>query len=377
MDRLRIAFVVHDYHRNGGHARYVAELSTRYCRDHEVHVFANTFEESADVTIHSHHVPALRSNALATILSFVVPVSWQLMRAGHFDIVHSQGFCGLSQNVMTAHISQTGWFAAVQSAGQRQSLRKKVFRSIVQWLERRAYQKRAAKQFIAVSYKLKNELALYHGLDDQVVVIHHGIDTATFHPDNRARDRQSVRSEHAIDDSQCVALYVGDWQKAGISLLHSLQSTESVHLMVVTKTNRSIVQREIDQANLTDRVTLVEPTREIYRYYAASDMFVFPSYYDTFGMVVAEAMASGLPAIVSRQTGASEWILNDQNGIIVESASDAGSFSQAMNRLAKDPALRSAIGEAARSTTIEHSWDRVAIETMDVYRRVLNMADRV
>ena len=41
--RLRIAFVVHDYNRHLGHGRYVAELATRFKRDHEVHVFANTF----------------------------------------------------------------------------------------------------------------------------------------------------------------------------------------------------------------------------------------------------------------------------------------------------------------------------------------------
>jgi len=43
--RLRIAFVVHDYNRQMGQSRYVAELASRFKRDHEVHVFANTFEE--------------------------------------------------------------------------------------------------------------------------------------------------------------------------------------------------------------------------------------------------------------------------------------------------------------------------------------------
>ena len=42
---LRVAFVVHDYHRYGGHSRYVAELATRFRADHEVHVFTNTVDD--------------------------------------------------------------------------------------------------------------------------------------------------------------------------------------------------------------------------------------------------------------------------------------------------------------------------------------------
>ncbi len=87
---MRIAFMVHDYHRNGGHARYVAELASRYQHQHEVHVFSNSFEEEAGHRIQYHHVPAVRSNALLTILTYFLPATWQVSRAGPFDIVHAQ-----------------------------------------------------------------------------------------------------------------------------------------------------------------------------------------------------------------------------------------------------------------------------------------------
>jgi UDP-glucose:(heptosyl)LPS alpha-1,3-glucosyltransferase len=337
-----------------------------------VHVFSNTFDESPQTKVHHHRVPAIRANALSTILSFVPGVTWSLMRSGRFDIVHAQGFCGLSQNVMTAHISQTAWFAAVEAASQRQGLRKRVFRWIAERLERQAFHPKAANAFIAVSHKLKRELAQYHDLTDQVTAIHHGIDCETFHPDNRSRFRNAVRSEVSLDDSQCVALYVGDWQKAGTTLVRAIAATTNVHLMVVTKTPRAIVEQEIHAADLSKRVTLVPSTRQIERYYAAADMFVFPSYYDTFGMVVAEAMATGLPVIVSRQTGAAEWVENHRNGIIIESSNDSQAFATAMEELACQPESRSNLGEAARATALEHSWDRVAEETMNVYRSVLN-----
>src|SRR5690606_33770566 len=98
--RLRIAFVVHDYHRVQGHSRYVAELAERFAADHEVHVFANRFEDLPPGIV-PHKVPALRFSALATIFSFVVPAS--LMVGRGFDIVHAQGFTVFSPDVVTAH----------------------------------------------------------------------------------------------------------------------------------------------------------------------------------------------------------------------------------------------------------------------------------
>ena len=73
--RLRIAFVVHDYNRHIGHRRYVAELAARFKRDHEVHVFANTFEDSDPVGITYHHVPAWRGMPWRLSLTFVLPAT--------------------------------------------------------------------------------------------------------------------------------------------------------------------------------------------------------------------------------------------------------------------------------------------------------------
>src|SRR5918996_2788514 len=86
--RLRIALVVHDYNRVLGHSRYVVELAERFANEHDVHVFANTFEQLPP-TVVGHHVPALRTWALSTIFSFVLPASFMVGR--RFDIVHAQG----------------------------------------------------------------------------------------------------------------------------------------------------------------------------------------------------------------------------------------------------------------------------------------------
>ena len=147
--RLRIAFVVHDYNRHMGHSRYVAELASRFKGDHEVHVFANTFDEPDPVGITYHHVPAWRANALASILSFVLPAT--AMVRGRFDIVHAQGLCGLRHNVATAHFCQPGWYDALVRANGALTWRQSLSRALITPLERLALAKRSTRRVIAIS----------------------------------------------------------------------------------------------------------------------------------------------------------------------------------------------------------------------------------
>lgn len=81
---------------------------------------------------------------------------------------------------------------------------------------------------------------------------------------------------------------------------------------------------------------------------AASDVFVFPTYGDAYGLVVDEAMAAGLPVISSTAAGEiRERVLPDHTGLLVEPASAAG-LATAMKRLADDPSARAGFGTAAR-----------------------------
>src|SRR5262245_49895887 len=162
--RLRIAFVVHDYHRHGGHARYVAELAARFKREHDVTVFANRFEEPDPAGITYRNVPAWRANALTTIVSFMLPAT--VLVRGRFDIIHAQGLCGLRQNVVTAHICQPAWHAAGDRYAGRPGWRKRVFRAVVSRLERLALRPGAASRFIAPSARAAEDLAIHCGLRD-------------------------------------------------------------------------------------------------------------------------------------------------------------------------------------------------------------------
>lgn len=368
-NRLRIAFVVHDYNRHGGHSRYVAELATRYRRDHEVHVYTNTVDDPDTAGISFHHVPAWRPNALASILSFIIPAT--LMVRSGYDIVHAQGLCGLRQNVVTAHICQPAWFAAADRHSGPSGWRKRIFRVVVRGLDRLVMRPGAAAAFIAPSARVKDDLAAHHGISTRVWVVLHGTDTTQFHPDNRDRFRGAVRDELGLSGTECVAMYAGDLQKALPAAIRAVAQVPGIRLVAVSKSEPSPYRAMAEAAGIARRVVFVPPTHEVNRYYAAADLFLFPTYYDAFGLVVTEAMATGLPVITSRAAGAAELIEHGVDGLLTDAPWDETAISEHLVRLRNDPALRERLGRAARAKIEPYTWDRTAAETMAVYQHVV------
>ena len=372
--RLRIAFVVHDYNRRMGHSRYVAELAARFKRDHEVHVFANTFEEPDPTGLSYHHVPAWRANALASILSFVVPAT--VLVRGRFDVVHAQGLCGLRQNVITAHICQPAWFEAADRYAGRPGMRKRVFREFVTRLDRLVMRPRAAARFIVPSERVRGELHRHYRLTDRVRVVRHGTDTEAFHPRNRARWRGAVRTELGLHESDFLALYVGDLQKAMPAAMRAVARAADVQLVAVTRSDPRPYARLAAAERIADRARFVPATANIEPYYAAADVFLFPTFYDAFGLVAAEAMATGLPVITSRAAGAAELIDHGESGWLTADPWNVDQIAEGLRTLAADPALRQRMGAAARSKIEAYTWDRAAEQTMAVYHEAVALARR-
>jgi UDP-glucose:(heptosyl)LPS alpha-1,3-glucosyltransferase len=367
--RLRIAFVVHDYSRQVGQGRYVAELAARFKRDHDVHVFANTFDEPDTAGLTYHHVPAWRRSALATIVSFVVPAT--VLVGGRFDVVHAQGLCGLRHNVSTAHFCQPGWDDAMRRARGRLTWRQRVSRAVITPLERLALAKRSTRRVIAVSGRVRDDLARYYGRMDGVQVIYHGVDLETFHPRNRGSHGAAMRAELGAAPGECLALYVGDLQRGAMAAIRAVARVPWVRLVLVSGSRPEAERVLAGAEGVADRVVFHPSTKCVERCFAAADVFLFPSLFETYGMVIAEAMAAGLPVITSRAAGAAELIEHGENGWLTAEPWDTDAIATGLRALAADPALRARVGQAARTRIAAYSWDRVAEETLAVYRDVL------
>lgn len=366
---MRIAFVVHEYTRTFGHSRYVVELAERLARDHEVHVFANRVHtDVATRGITFHHVPAWRRDALATIVTFI-PFATARVRRGSFDVVHAQGVTTWSADVSTAHICAASWFAAQRREGLAPGWKQEVFERVVAPLERRFYRGGSAPWTIAISDAVRRDLATEYGRRDRVEVIHHGVDLETFSPAAREEHRLPLRRALGLDDATFAALFVGDMRRGGRRAIEAVARTADVHLVVVSRSEPEAYRAYATELGIGARVHFEPPTTRIERYYAAADAFLFPTPYDAFGMVISEAMASGLPVVTTRRAGAAELITDGVDGFLVDRPEEVDAMAARLAALAGSRPLRERVGTAARARCERQGWDEVARRTLEVYRR--------
>jgi glycosyltransferase involved in cell wall biosynthesis len=104
--------------------------------------------------------------------------------------------------------------------------------------------------------------------------------------------------------------------------------------------------------------------------YAAMDVFVFSSQSETQGMVLAEAMSAGVPAVALDAPGARE-IVNDRNGILLDAAASTQKFAETIGTVADDRARRKQMSERAKQTANEFSLQKCADQMLGLYERLI------
>lgn len=107
------------------------------------------------------------------------------------------------------------------------------------------------------------------------------------------------------------------------------------------------------------------PREELVSLYQAADIFVFHSTYETFGVVLVEAMAAGLPIVTVNNTAIPELVRDGENGILVQQ-NDHSAMAAAVNTLIGDPALRAKMGEFGGRLAAKYDWQTIAEQYEDV-----------
>ena len=192
---------------------------------------------------------------------------------------------------------------------------------------------------------------------DKLKILPRGLDTELFNPARRDPQFWARFTQQESADTVRL-LYVGRVSKEKdldvlASAYQQLRAEQlPVQLFVVGHGPYANALTEI----LPDAVfTGYLAGEELATAYASADIFVFPSTTDTFGNVVIEAQASGLPVVVSDLGGPKELVEPGVDGFVTK-AYDAADFADAIRKLARDPALRAKMAERAREKVINRSW---------------------
>jgi UDP-glucose:(heptosyl)LPS alpha-1,3-glucosyltransferase len=241
-------------------------------------------------------------------------------------------------------------------------------------VERHCVTKSSTRKVIAVSHQVKADIEKHYGVDPQkVVVIPHGVDGEAFHPRNRSTSRTRVRRQLGLSDTDFVALFVGgDYRLKGlVPLLRAAKRVPKARILAAGVHQSSAIEQTIHLNDLVGRVALLGSTTDMPSLYAAADCFVLPTRYDTFSLATLEAMASGLPVIVSRAAGVSELLTSGKDCLLLDDPDDVGVLTEQLEKLVADETLRASLGSSARVTAEKCSWDETAARTASVYRAAL------
>jgi glycosyltransferase involved in cell wall biosynthesis len=201
-------------------------------------------------------------------------------------------------------------------------------------------------------------------------VIPAGVDLTTFTPSS---NRVQIRRELGFSATDRVLLFVANLGgknpykdfptlQAAIRILAASLPGEPIKLVVIGQEGPT---EEFGSARIEHRAYCSDP-RDLAKYYQSADLYVHAAIEEVFGIVLVEAMASGLPAVASRVGGIPEVISHGREGLLVPPR-NAVALENAIRTLLSQPTRLAAMGRAARATA-EIRYERTLM--MDRYRNL-------
>jgi len=249
------------------------------------------------------------------------------------------------------------------------------------YVDDRLYAPPGPRCVIANSEMVRRELHKHFPhLEGRVKVVRNGVDTERFRPELRGLHAAAVRKALGIPEEALVGVFVGhDWRRKGLhTFIEALGVLERkrtamgparrAYGIVVGKGARGRAEGFARKVGAGQVLRFVGPARPD-AYYGAGDLLVLPTYYDTFGMVVLEGMACGLPAITSVCSGAHEVITPGGDGFYLSDPSDSAQLAGFIEHYFDESALRAG-SEAARATACRHTFGAMCEEIVSLLAAV-------
>lgn len=212
-----------------------------------------------------------------------------------------------------------------------------------------------------------------YGYKGHVEVMDNGSDLVADYPEKYFVE---ARQELGIKPDEFVMLFVGQhiWEKNPRLVIEGLARMPDVPFkmfFVGTGYAAEEMKQLVTEKGLDDKVTFVGVLTDrtaITRYYAASDLFLFPSLYDNAPLVVREAAALHTPAVMAEGATASTILTDGENGFLVKN--DPAEMEALLRRLVADPERVHRVGVQA-SKSIVRSWEDCVGEALDRYNVLL------
>jgi UDP-glucose:(heptosyl)LPS alpha-1,3-glucosyltransferase len=329
---------------------------------HEIHLFCSEFAVPAPAGVKAHTIPTLPLGRTARMLSFAFNAP-EFIRKKQCDVVVSFGRL-TRQDVLRSgggsHRVFLDKMAQGEGAVRRLWHRVSLYHRSLLTLEARQFGSDGCKKIIAVSREVKRELMSTYGVhDEKIAVLYNGVDTDRFHQ-GRREAREAIRRQWGLPLEAPLSLFVGNgFRRKGLDRVLNAWTSPALagaHLLVVGSDAQEAPYRERAEKIARGRIVFAGPQAAIENYYAAADLLVLPAFQEAFGNVVLEALACGVPVLVSPQVGAGEVLTGALAEGIVDCCDDAYKLGERIARLMQGERRR-VLSEEARRLAERYSWD--------------------
>ncbi|NBV63484.1 MAG: glycosyltransferase family 1 protein [Planctomycetes bacterium] len=373
--RPRIAVISQQYGTLGGGEIFAREVTERIARTgkFDMHVFSRKWEsECREVTFHRVPMWGVPRQLIPTAFAWMAS---RMARRMGFDLVHAQSRVA-DADVFSVHwCPHAFWTRDILKRKPRWSdrLRMRLDEGMLRGAANRVYMPVSAFQ----QQIFQSE---YGALPGEWRVVHPGVHLEAFAPEVLQPLRAPTRAALGLPADAMVILFVGmNFESKGletiiraVGLLKSRHPAGRAQVLVVGKGDESRFRRIAVEAGCADAITFAGAHRDgLSRFHAAADVFAMPASFETFSMATLEAMAAGLPVVISDRMGVRDIVRNGVNGFVTDSIRPTEACASRLGELL-DQQRRVSLGQAARNTVAEHGWDHVAKAVMDTYQRLLN-----
>jgi glycogen(starch) synthase len=241
-----------------------------------------------------------------------------------------------------------------------------------------------ADRIITVSHAMRDDLVKHGWPEPKISVVWNGVDAEQYDPANYSQeDAQKIREKYNIGNDEPMLLFLGrlTWVKSVRNLIQAMPIVLEEHpkakLVILGKgeEQKDIVETA-NRLGIEDKVAYrfeFVPEEERILHYAASDVCIFPSVYEPFGIVSLEAMSMAKPVVVGARgvVGFREQVISsgpDQNGIHVN-GEDPADIAWGIREVLRDPKKAKEWGENGRKRVLGYfTWEKVAEQTVQIYQ---------
>ena len=390
---MKILLISNNFTKRIGDERYIIELARYFTKRHEVHLLTST----SDLSLNEYSkIPNLvihkkknirRPYWLQMLVNAFLNTSYakNLKSKLKLDIIHSNTWESYSCDVVTIHSCYRMWLKIANQILKEESFYLKyLLYSIRRWLlpknrvflaiEKNVLEKGSKKIIVASEFLKRGILENYKVPEEKIVVIPFGVNLNEFKLN--PQKRIEIRKKYNIDENDIVLMLSGyEFKRKGLKyIIEALPLVKSnVKVLAVGEEDPKIYKELAADLGVLDKVIFTGFVPKIKDYYSTADIFVFPTTYEPFGITTLEAMATGLPIIISKTAGSAEILEDGKEGLLLDNPTDSKEIAEKINLLVNNKDLRKQMGENAYKTAQKYSWTKVAQQILEVYKKVLSI----